>query len=48
MDGRVQYNKRKLNELPHFLSKLDPDIALPIAVEEMLFNYSFMRMYLLF
>ncbi|UJR16165.1 hypothetical protein I4U23_003075 [Adineta vaga] len=42
-DGQVQYNKRKLNELPQFLSKLAPDISLPIAAEEILFNYSFMH-----
>jgi len=45
VDGRIQYNKRKLNELPQFLSKLAPDIGLPIAAEEMFFNYSFMRMF---
>ncbi|CAF4750594.1 unnamed protein product [Rotaria sp. Silwood1] len=43
VDGRIQYNKRKLNELPQFLSKLPPDIAVPIAAEEILFNYSFMH-----
>lgn len=43
-EGRVQYNKRKLNELPQFLSKLAADIAVPIAAEEIFFNYSFMRM----
>ncbi len=48
VDGRIQYNKRKLNELPQFLSKLAVDISIPIAAEEILFNYSFMRMYLLF
>ncbi|CAF2516523.1 unnamed protein product [Rotaria sp. Silwood2] len=42
-DGRIQYNKRKLNELPQFLSKLAPDIAVPIAAEEIFFNYSFMH-----
>ena len=42
-EGRVQYNKRKLNELPLFLSKLATDISVPIAAEEILFNYSFMR-----
>ena len=44
-EGRVQYNKRKLNELPLFLSKLAADISVPIAAEEILFNYSFMRMF---
>lgn len=47
-EGRVQYNKRKLNELPQFLSKLAPDISIPIAAEEVFFNYSFMRTYLFF
>lgn len=43
VDGRVQYNKRKLNELPQFLSKLAVDISIPIAVAEVFFNYGFMR-----
>ncbi|CAF3642827.1 unnamed protein product [Rotaria sordida] len=43
VDGRIQYNKRKLNELPQFLIKLAPDIAIPIASEEIFFNYSFMH-----
>ncbi len=47
VDGRIQYNKRKLNELPQFLSKLAVDISIPIAAEEVIFNYSFMRMYLM-
>ncbi|CAF4100054.1 unnamed protein product [Rotaria sordida] len=42
-NGRIQYNKRKLNELPQFLIQLAPTIALPIAAEEMFFNYSFMH-----
>ena len=46
VDGRVQYNKRKLNVLPYFLSKLPGDISLPIAADEVLFNYSFMRMFI--
>jgi len=48
VDGRIQYNKRKLNELPQFLLKLATDISIPIAAEEIFFNYSFMRMYFLF
>ena len=47
VDGRIQYNKRKLNELPQFLSKLAADISLPIAAEEIFFNYSFMRMFII-
>ncbi|CAF0861282.1 unnamed protein product [Rotaria sordida] len=42
-NGRIQYNKRKLNELPQFLIQLAPTIALSIAAEEMFFNYSFMH-----
>ncbi len=48
VDGRIQYNKRKLNEMPQFLSKLAADIAIPIAAEEIIFNYSFMRTYFSF
>jgi len=44
-DGHIQYNKRKINELPKFLSKLAADIAIPIAAAEIIFNYTFMRMY---
>ncbi|CAF3962519.1 unnamed protein product [Rotaria sordida] len=43
VNGRVQFNKRKLNELPQFLSKLAPSLSIPIAVDEIFFNYSFMR-----
>ena len=46
-EGNIQYNKRKLNELPLFLSNLTSDIAIPIAGEEIFFNYSFMRTSLL-
>ena len=42
-DGRVQFNKRKLNELPLFLSQLTANLAIPLAAEEVFFNYSFMR-----
>ncbi len=47
VDGRIQYNKRKLNELPYFLSKLPSDVSLRIAADEVLFNYSFMRMFII-
>ncbi|CAF1447420.1 unnamed protein product [Adineta ricciae] len=42
VNGRIQYNKRKLNELPQFLCKLSPNKAVPIAVKEVFFNYPFM------
>jgi hypothetical protein len=42
-NGRVQFNKRKLNELPQFLGQLTVNLAIPIVAEEIFFNYSFMR-----
>ncbi|UJR24207.1 hypothetical protein I4U23_027173 [Adineta vaga] len=42
VNGQVQYNKRKLNELPQFLCKLSPNVAIPIVVKEVFFNYPFM------
>ena len=42
-NGRTQFNKRKLNELPQFVSQLTTNLALPIAADEIFFNYSFMR-----
>lgn len=41
--GRVQFNKRKLNELPQFLNQLTSNLAISLAAEEIFFNYSFMR-----
>jgi hypothetical protein len=41
--GHVQFNKRKLNELPQFLGKLEMNLSVPIAAEEVFFNYPFMR-----
>ncbi|CAF4737356.1 unnamed protein product, partial [Rotaria sp. Silwood1] len=43
VNGKIQYNKRKLNELPQFLCKLSPNLAIPIVVTEVFFNYSFMH-----
>lgn len=43
VDGNIQYNKRKLNEFPLFLSQLTADISIPIAAKEIFFNYPFMR-----
>ena len=42
-NGRIQFNKRKLNELPAFISQLATSLAIPIAAEEIFFNYPFMR-----
>ncbi|CAF1679667.1 unnamed protein product, partial [Adineta ricciae] len=42
-NGRTQFNKRKLNELPQFVNQLTSSLALPIAADEIFFNYSFMR-----
>ncbi|CAF1120923.1 unnamed protein product [Rotaria magnacalcarata] len=42
-NGRVQFNKRKLNELPQFLGQLTTNLSIPIAADEVFFNYSFMR-----
>ena len=41
-NGQISFNKRKLNELPQFLVKLLPDLAIPIAINEVFFNYAFM------
>lgn len=42
-NGKIQFNKRKLNELPQFVSQLTTNLSIPIAAEEIFFNYSFMR-----
>lgn len=42
VNGQIQYNKRKLNELPQFLCKLSANEAIPIVVKEVFFNYPFM------
>ncbi|CAF4093250.1 unnamed protein product, partial [Adineta steineri] len=42
-NGQIQFNKRKLNELPNFLNKLAPDSTIPIAAKEIFFSYSFIR-----
>jgi hypothetical protein len=43
INGEVQYNRRKLNEMPQFLSRLTPNLAIPVVAEEIVFNYRFMR-----
>ncbi|CAF4915744.1 unnamed protein product [Rotaria sp. Silwood1] len=42
-NGRIQFNRRKLNELPQFLSQLTTNLAIPIIAQEVVFNYTFMR-----
>lgn len=42
INGRMQFNKRKLNELPKFLTQLSVNLAVPIIAEEVVFNYPFM------
>ncbi|CAF2768622.1 unnamed protein product [Rotaria sp. Silwood2] len=42
-NGRIQFNRRKLNELPQFLSQLTANLATPIIAQEIVFNYTFMR-----
>ncbi|CAF1355188.1 unnamed protein product [Rotaria magnacalcarata] len=41
--GNIQFNKRKLNELPQFINQLTANFAIPIACKEVYFNYKFMR-----
>jgi hypothetical protein len=40
-DGVVRYNKRKLTELPGFISKLTPSLCIPLACKHIYFNYEF-------
>ena len=42
MNGERQYNRRKLNELPSFLTQLTGSLAIPIIADEIVFNYRFM------
>jgi len=48
VDGRIQFNKRKLNEFPEFLSQFSTEFAIPMATKEFFFNYSFMRKIFIF
>lgn len=43
INGQVQYNRRKLNEMPQFLSRLTSSLAIPVVADEIVFNYRFMR-----
>lgn len=42
INGQTQFNRRKLNELPAFISQLTSNLSLPIFAQEILFNYRFM------
>lgn len=42
MNGQIQFNRRKLNELPQFITQLTSNLAIPIFAEEITFNYRFM------
>lgn len=42
LDGNLKYNKRKIKQLPLFLSKLTPNLAIPLACEHVFFNYHFL------
>jgi hypothetical protein len=44
-NGIIHFNKRKLNEMPQFLRQLNIELSIPIAAEEIFFNYTFMRMF---
>lgn len=41
-NGKVTFNKRKLTELPNFISKLTPNLALPLACDNIYFDYDFL------
>jgi hypothetical protein len=40
-DGVVRYNKRKLTELPGFISQLTSNLSIPLACKHIFFNYEF-------
>ena len=40
-DGIVRYNKRKLTELPGFISELTANLCIPLACKHIYFNYEF-------
>jgi hypothetical protein len=41
-DGKVRYNKRKINELPGFIASLTSNLAMSLACEHVYFNYRFL------
>ena len=44
-DGTVRYNKRKLTELPGFISQMNINFSAPLACEHVFFNYTFLHAY---
>ena len=40
-DGIIHYNKRKLTELPGFISQMSFNIGIPLACKHIFFNYEF-------
>ncbi|RNA30370.1 NACHT and WD repeat domain-containing 2-like, partial [Brachionus plicatilis] len=40
--GKVRYNKRKITELPQFIAKLSPNLALPLICELVYFDLNFL------
>ncbi|RMZ94530.1 NACHT and WD repeat domain-containing 2-like, partial [Brachionus plicatilis] len=41
-NGTIRYNKRKINELPDFISKLTPNVSLPLICELVFFDLNFL------
>ena len=41
-EGNLKFNKRKLVELPRFILQLTPNLSVPLACENIFFNYQFL------
>ena len=41
-NGNLTFNKRKITELPRFISQLTPNLSVPLACENIFFNYQFL------
>ena len=42
-DGIIRYNKRKITELPGFITLMTPNISIPLAAKHIYFNYEFLH-----
>ena len=42
-DGLIRYNKRKITELPGFISRLTSNLCIPLACKHIYFNYQFLH-----